>query len=72
MSATMDEYYRNFFGWLDEFETALRTQRVDPRDPDPSRPGIFADHNCWKCKDGQKPCASGNPRGCEYPHARND
>lgn len=45
---------------------------VDPRDPDYSRPGIFATHNCWKCKDGQKPCVTGNPRGCEYPHARND
>lgn len=45
---------------------------VDPRDPDPSRPGVFRDHNCWKCRDGQKPCVVGNPRNCENPHARND
>jgi hypothetical protein len=50
---------------------ALRPQ-PDPRDPDPSRPGIFRDHNCWKCKDGANPCAEGNPRQCQYPFARND
>ena len=45
---------------------------ADPRDPDYSRPGIFATHNCWKCRDGQQPCVCGDPRRCEYPHARND
>lgn len=45
---------------------------LDPRDPDPSRPGIFRDHNCWKCRDGAKPCIVGNPHRCEFPHARND
>ena len=45
---------------------------VDPRDPDPSREGIFRDHNCWKCHSGEKPCVVGNPRQCEYPRARND
>ena len=45
---------------------------TDPRDPDPSRPGIFRDHNCYRCKDGTQPCVGGNPRQCEYPHARND
>jgi hypothetical protein len=45
---------------------------VDPRDLDPSRPDIFATHNCWKCQDSMKPCAHGNPSGCEYLHARND
>jgi len=44
----------------------------DPRAPDYSRPGIFATHNCWKCRDGQQPCAQGDPRRCEFPHARND
>lgn len=44
----------------------------DPRDPDHSRSGIFVYHNCWKCQDGKKPCANGNPSRCEYPHARND
>lgn len=41
-------------------------------DPDPSRPGIFRDHNCWKCKDGKLPCAKGHTLNCEFPHARND
>ena len=45
---------------------------IDPRYPDPSRDGIFRDHNCWKCQSGTKPCVVGNPRQCEYPHARND
>lgn len=49
-----------------------KRQGLDPRDPDPSRPGIFRDHNCWKCKDGAEPCVKSNPRQCEYPHARND
>jgi len=71
MSAPMSDYLRHFFGWLDEFEATIRQPR-DPRDPDPSRPGIFRDHNCWKCKDGAEPCVKGNPRQCEYPHARND
>lgn len=44
----------------------------DPRDPDPSRPGIFRNHNCAYCSDGKKPCRQGNPTRCEYPHARND
>jgi hypothetical protein len=45
---------------------------VDPRDPDPTKEGIFVHHNCWKCHDGELPCVKGNPRACEYPHARND
>lgn len=48
---------------------------VDPRDPDYSRSGIFADHNCWKCKDGTRPdlCPTPNrPGNCGHPHARND
>ena len=45
---------------------------LDPRDPDHSRPGIFATHNCWKCQSGELPCVSGSPHDCEYPHARND
>lgn len=49
-----------------------RAARVDPRDPDPSRPGIFRDHNCWRCDSGKKPCVQGRPHNCEYPHARND
>lgn len=34
--------------------------------------GMFRDHSCWKCLDGKKSCIVGNPRQCEYPHARND
>jgi hypothetical protein len=45
---------------------------IDPRDPDPKREGFFRDHNCWRCKSGEKPCANGNPNQCDYPHARND
>jgi hypothetical protein len=44
----------------------------DGREPDPTKSGIFRDHNCWRCKDGEKPCAQGHPNRCEYPHARND
>jgi hypothetical protein len=47
-------------------------KKIDPRDPDPSRSGIFRDHNCSYCNNGQKPCRQGSSRGCEYPHARND
>lgn len=46
--------------------------KLDPRDPDHSREGIFVHHNCARCSDGKRPCVKGNPRQCEYPHARND
>ena len=45
-------------------------------EPDPFyRPdlqGIFRDHRCWKCNDGEKPCAMGGTHRCDYPRARND
>lgn len=46
----------------------------DGRDPDPTKEGIFRDHRCWKCNDGEKPCVrkGGHSHLCEYPHARND
>lgn len=47
----------------------------DPRDPDYSRPGIFAHHNCSRCKDGAElsRCPTPDrPGNCGYPHARND
>lgn len=44
----------------------------DPRDPDYTRVGMFILHNCWRCKDGREACVAGDPRQCEYPHARND
>lgn len=40
--------------------------RENPRQP------IFRNHNCWKCRDGERPCAEGNYNCCSYPHARND
>lgn len=51
---------------------AVAAAMLDPRDPDPTREGIFRDHNCWKCSDGSRPCANGSPNRCEYPRARND
>lgn len=45
---------------------------VDPRDPHPTREGMFRLHNCARCGSGKRPCVRGNPRQCEYPHARND
>jgi len=39
---------------------------------EPTKTGMFVLHSCWKCNDGEKPCVVGNPRQCEYPHARND
>lgn len=48
------------------------TKKVDPRDPDYSRKGIFVYHNCYRCKDGALPCVQGGPHKCEYPHARDD
>ena len=56
-----------------KYDKAKRTiVERDPRDPDYSREGIFILHNCWRCQNGAARCASGNPRQCEYPHARND
>lgn len=45
---------------------------LDPRDPDPSREGIFRDHNCTRCRDGKLPCVGPNPRMCGNLFARND
>ena len=50
-------------------------QELDPRDPDPSRFGIFRNHNCWRCNDGRdlSRCPMPDrPGNCGYPHARND
>lgn len=63
----------------DPVEAAIdRTQRSmppigrDPRDPDPTREGIFVYHNCYRCQSGKRACVRGDPRRCEFPHARND
>jgi hypothetical protein len=45
---------------------------VDPRAPDPSREGIFRNHNCAGCGDGARPCREGASNLCSWPRARND
>lgn len=57
---------------LRRLHAAVEMAQPDPRDPDHSRPGIFAYHNCSRCDDGKRPCKQGNPRQCEFPIARND
>jgi hypothetical protein len=60
---------------LEEIERADTSQvvnKVDPRDPDHSKEGVFVLHNCWRCRDGKLKCAQGNPHQCSMPHARND
>ena len=46
--------------------------KPDPRDPDYSRSGIFVNHNCSRCRNGELPCKRGAPNRSDYPHARND
>lgn len=46
--------------------------RIDPRDPHPTREGMFRLHDCYRCADGTRSCVRDNPRQCEYPHARDD
>lgn len=50
---------------------ALMEKAMGPRlNP---RQSIFRDHNnCWKCREGERPCAEGDYDRCSYPHARND
>jgi hypothetical protein len=40
-------------------------------EPDHTRPGIFADHNCAGCSSGKSLCVEGNPLNCSWPVARN-
>jgi uncharacterized Fe-S cluster protein YjdI len=65
----MSAWWAGYDGWK---LMSDRDDYVDPRDPDYSREGIFIYHNCWKCDSGSRPCVRGNPRQCEFPHARND
>lgn len=39
---------------------------------DPTKTGIFRDHNCGYCQDGAAPCVKGDPSRCSNPYARND
>lgn len=52
----------------------LASDIQDPRDPrsGPVAHPMFVNHNCWKCREGERPCVAGSPSRCEYPHARND
>lgn len=48
-------------------------EKLDPRDPDPSRKDTFFQyHNCWMCEHGKLKCPWGGPNKCSYPHARDD
>lgn len=65
------ETNRDFVRVCDAALTAYRQESGEAQKPEPA--GIFRDHSCWKCSDGQRPCvARGGPNNCEYPHARND
>ena len=53
------------------------TDQIDPMDKylrqmAEGKSGIFRDHSCWKCNDGEKPCVNGTVNRCDYPRARND
>ena len=62
--------------WNDD-DLCDECRRPDPRDPDYSRENrqgrgtFFCYHNCYRCKDGELPCATKSGI-CQYPHARND
>jgi len=32
---------------------------------------MWRDHNCWKCREGQKVCPQGGSHRCDYPIAKN-
>lgn len=51
---------------------AMIATGIDPREPDHSRQGMFAYHDCHRCDHGAKPCVNGGAHRCGYPHARND
>ena len=41
----------------------------------PGKEGIWRDHTCWRCRDGEQPekCKhAGNQRNCDTLRARND
>jgi hypothetical protein len=52
----------------------MEQDKLDPRDPDHSRTGIFVYHNCSRCRNGELPerCPTMVPGNCGYPRARND
>ncbi len=36
------------------------------------RDAKFRDHNCSRCRSGERACVHGDPGRCDWPHARND
>jgi len=36
------------------------------------RDAIFRNHNCSRCRSGERACVEGEPSRCGWPHARND
>jgi hypothetical protein len=65
-SAEVERFDRQFAEDDDERNERLRVKRIRQANT------MFRDHSCWKCQDGTMPCVRGEPRQCEYPHARND
>lgn len=57
--------------WNSPSRMAESAQRfMGPRDN--PRHEMFRYHNCAQCQNGLYDCRRGNPRQCEFPHARND
>jgi len=57
---------------IQQMQAGLMVPAVFPDPQPPYMGGIFRDHRCWKCNDGERPCVNGHPNRCEYPRARND
>lgn len=62
----------SMIGFREFIEDLVLCQLPDPRAPDPTKHGIFRDHNCGGCNSGARPCREGNSRNCSWPRARND
>jgi len=58
--------------WASACHRVALQPKLDPRDPDYSREGIFQTHNCWMCDHGRLKCVNGSYSQCSYPRARND
>lgn len=46
--------------------------RLDPRDDDPTREGMWRSNRCGYCDSGRNPCKQGRHNSCSNPMARND
>lgn len=54
------------------WKDVLKDEMEKAMGPDPTKTGIFSDHRCSWCRDGELPCRQGQPTNCDYPRARND